>query len=56
MNQEFGVGDIAMLDDEFKVKVTEVFQDDDDSWWYAVVPVDFEAYSREVEQSRLTHI
>ena len=55
MNQEFGVGDIAMLD-QFKVKVIACFLEEDGSWWYEVEPVEFNSITREVRQERLKAI
>lgn len=54
-NQEFGVGDIAMLD-QFKVKVIACFLEEDGSWWYEVEPVEFNSITREVRQERLKAI
>lgn len=57
--QAFGVGDIARLG-EFRVKVLEVIQDEDDSYWYEVEPIGFEPparfKTREVPQSALERI
>lgn len=58
--QAFGMGDIALLDGKFKVKILEVIQDEDNSWWYEVEGVDllpeFRGITREVSQSSLEYI
>ena len=60
-NQEFGKGDIAMLED-FRVKVIEcIYDDDTGEWFYEVECVDFDPlfarkHHREVPQSALKAI
>lgn len=59
MEQKFGVGDIAMLSEKFKVKVLECIQDEDGSWWYEVTPTDWTPIgmvNREVPQKALRAI
>ena len=57
--QAFGVGDIAMLYDT-KVKILEVAQDEKDSYWYIVEPINLEPPARlttkEIPQSALERI
>lgn len=56
MEQEFGIGDIAKLDDDFIVKVVDVMEDDD-GFYYEVELVGGEnLIHREVMQSRLSQI
>ena len=55
MRQKFGVGDIV-TDGKFKMKVIMPIQDDDGSWWYECKPIDFEAFTREIPQSRLQSV
>lgn len=50
----FKQGDIAMCDGRFKVKVLEVIQDEDGSWWYEIQSIEFDSITREVPQSKLT--
>ncbi|MBO7731006.1 MAG: hypothetical protein J6S67_00585 [Methanobrevibacter sp.] len=60
MNQKFGIGDIALLDGHFVVKVVDCIKDEDGSWWYEVKPIDFTPPSRyatrEVPQKSLKAI
>ena len=46
MNQEFGFGDIAMIENpyglSFRVRIVETIIDEDGSVWYEVKPTDFE--------------
>ena len=57
MKQEFGIGDIAMLDGKFRVKILDCFQDEDECWYYEVDAVDFKAsFTREVPQGALARI
>ena len=55
-SQRFGVGDIAMLDGQFRVKVIMPILDND-TWFYEVEAVDFDApFTREVHQDQLSAI
>lgn len=60
MNQKFGVGDLAVLDGRWNVRITYCFRDEDDSIWYGVTPVDFTVpcrfATREVRQESLKAI
>ena len=55
--QAFGQGDIAILDNEYRVKVLNVFEEEDGSYWYEVEGTEllpaFKAITREVPQLRL---
>jgi hypothetical protein len=51
--QAFGKGDIATLDDTFIVRIEEVIEDENGTFWYEVRPIDFDAITREVPQKRL---
>ena len=56
MEQKFGVGDIV-TDGTFEMKVVEVIQDDDGSYYYGCEPTTFSAgFAREIPQDRLKHI
>ena len=59
--QAFGVGDIALLTEkdgkQWKVKIMEVWQDDDDNYGYLVLPAEFESrVARDIPQSMLDFI
>lgn len=56
MNQRFGIGDVALLDGEFKVKIILPIQDEDGSWWYEVESIEFNTFHREVKDSQLTSL
>ena len=55
--QAFGKGDVAILEGKFRVKILEVMQDEDDSFWYEVEGIDllpqFKRITREVSQNAL---
>ena len=55
--QAFGIGDIAMLEGKHRVKILEVIQDEDNSFWYEVEGIDllpsFRRITREVSQDAL---
>lgn len=55
--QAFGQGDLAMLEGKHRVKIIEVMQDEDDSWWYEVEGIDLippiRMLTREVPQDAL---
>ena len=57
MNQQFGKGDIALCHnprgEDFRVKIAEVIQDEDGSYWYEVEAIDFDTFNREVPQKQL---
>ena len=46
--QRFGVGDIAMLENKFKVKILQVFQEEDNSYWYEVEGLDLSPFARSI--------
>ena len=53
--QAFGVGDIV-TDGQFKMKILNVMHDEDDSFWYECVPIDFKMiipFTREIPQRKL---
>ena len=64
--QKFGVGDFAILEDEFfddltyRVRIEMPIQNEDGSWWYEVKVLDYVDYEKptykEVPQSRLRAI
>lgn len=58
--QAFGVGDVAMLEGTHRVKILEVIQDEDNSFWYEVEGLDlippFRRITREVSQDVLEQI
>lgn len=56
MEQKFGVGDIV-TDGIFEMKVVEVIQEDDGSYYYECEPTSFSvSFSREIPQDHLKHI
>ena len=58
MNQQFGQGDIAILEGKHRVKILMPIQDEDGSWWYEVEGIDLtppaRLLTREVPKSALT--
>ena len=65
IDQKFHVGDVAVYINEhgyygknyFKVRVLNAFQEEDESWWYEVTPIDWSPFGvvvREVPQELLT--
>ena len=58
--QAFGIGDIALLDGKHRVKILQVFQEEDDTYWYEVEGIDLipsvRAITREVPQRALETI
>ena len=55
--QAFSIGDIAMCEGKHRVKILEVIQDEDNSFWYVVEGIDllpsFKRITREVSQDVL---
>lgn len=51
--QAYKKDEILILDDRFHVRVIECNEGEDGKYYYTVVPTEFEAIPREVEQSRL---
>ena len=56
MNQKFGVGDLAVLDD-YLVEIVMPIRDEDGNWWYEVEAIDldepYRSFHREVKQEQL---
>ena len=51
--QAYKKDDILIADDKFHVRVVECNEGEDGKYYYTVVPTEFEAMPREIEQSRL---
>lgn len=55
--QAFGVGDLAMLESKWRVKILEVMQDERNDYWYEVEGIDLtppiRLLTREVPQAAL---
>lgn len=58
--QAFGQGDLAMLEGKHRVKIIEVIEDEDGSYWYEVEGIDLlpsvRSITREVPQKALESI
>lgn len=52
-NQRFGVGDIALLDEKFKVKIVMPIEENG-KWWYEVESLEFDSFHREVKDAQLS--
>lgn len=58
--QAFGQGDLAILEGKWRVKILEVIEDEDGSYWYEVEGIDLipaiRGITREVPQKALEQI